>query len=393
MKLLILTSRFPYPIEKGDKLRIYHQIRHLSQNHEIHLISISDQEVEEAHRKHLESFCDSIHIFPIRKGGIAFSLLKGLFSSKPFQVHYFYRKRIHKKILKIAEELKPHRIYCQLIRMAPYVKGMESQKSIDYMDAFSLGMKRRARHHFGLKHFLFRWEASKLRAYEELAFIDFNSHCIISEQDREALLTPHRNKIQLIPNGVDTDYFHARENQAEFDLVFVGNLGYSPNILAAKFLATQLLPRIRKDLPEVRLLLAGARPVKQVLELEKIPGVSIGGWYEDIREAYASGKIFAAPLFSGSGQQNKILEAMAMGIPCVSTSIVNKAIGAKAPREILLADDLEGLAEHCLFLLKNPDHILIQSSHGRRFVEENYSWSQSHKQLEELFGRSVSLTR
>ncbi|MDW3649755.1 MAG: glycosyltransferase [Bacteroidia bacterium] len=393
MKLLILTSRFPYPIEKGDKLRIYHQIRHLSQKHEVHLIAISDQEVEEAHQQHLESFCSSIHIFPISKGGIAFSLLKGLFGVAPFQVHYFYRKRIHKKILKIAEELKPDRIYCQLIRMAPYVKGLDAQKSLDYMDAFSLGMKRRAKHHVGIKQVLFRWEASKLKSYEEKVFTDFNSHSIISEQDREALNTPYKDQIQLIPNGVDTEFFQPKKEEAEYDLVFVGNLGYSPNILAAKYLATQLLPRIRKDLPETRLLLAGARPVKQILELEKEAGVSIGGWYEDIRDAYASGKIFVAPLFSGSGQQNKILEAMAMGIPCVSTSIVNKSIGAKSPRDILLGDDLESLAEHCIFLLKNPDHILIQASHGRAFVENNYAWSRSHKQLDELFSRSVSLTR
>lgn len=393
MKLLILTSRLPYPIEKGDKLRIYHQIRHLAQSHEVHLISISDQEVDEKHRQHLASYCTSIHVFSISKGGIAWSLIKGVFDAWPFQVHYFYRKSIHKQILAIAEELKPDRVYCQLIRMAPYVRGLDAPKSLDYMDAFSLGMKRRAKHHSGLKRLLFSWEAAKLRAYEEHIFADFNSHAIISEQDRDALRTPYKDQIQLIPNGVDIDFFQPREREPEFDLVFVGNMGYSPNILAAKFLATQLLPRIREELPETRLLLAGARPVKQVVDLEKEAGVAIGGWYEDIREAYVSGKVFAAPLFSGSGQQNKILEAMAMGIPCVSTTIVNKAIGAKAPRDILLGDDLESLAEHCIFLLKNPDHILIQSGHSRRFVEENYAWPQSHEQLEELFKRTVSLTR
>ncbi|MEM8887820.1 MAG: glycosyltransferase [Bacteroidota bacterium] len=393
MKLLILTSRFPYPIEKGDKLRIYHQLKYLAEKHEVHLISISDREIEEEHRQHLESICASIHIFPIGKGGILWSLLKGVFDAWPFQVHYFYRKSIHKKILKIAEELKPDRVYCQLIRMAPYVKGIDASKSLDYMDAFSLGMKRRAKYHSGLKRILFKWEASKLKSFESYIFSDFNSHSIISEQDREALSTPYKDQIQLIPNGVDIDFFQPKDKETEYELVFVGNMGYSPNIIAAKYLATQLLPKIQEDLPETRLLLAGARPVKQVLDLAKIEGVSIGGWYEDIRDAYASGKVFVAPLFTGSGQQNKILEAMAMGIPCVSTTIVNKAIGAKAPQDILLGDDLESLAEHCLFLLKNPDHILIQSGYSRRFVEENYAWPQSHKKLEELFTRSVSLTR
>lgn len=394
MKLLILTSRFPYPIEKGDKLRIYHQIRHLSQEHEICLVSISDRPVKDSDKEHLHQYCSEVHIFPIAKPGIVWSLFKGIFSARPFQVQYFYRKRFHKKILKIVEEFQPQRLYCQLIRMAPYIQGIESSKTLDYMDCFSVGMERRVAVSKGLKKVLYAWEANKLKKYEEAVFTFFNSHSIISEQDKELLPGPYASKVAVVPNGVDTEYFQSKpDTEPKYELVFVGNMGYAPNVIAARYLALRVLPEIRKTHPDTQLLLAGARPGKNVLELENEPGVKVGGWFEDIREAYASGKIFVAPLFSGSGQQNKILEAMAMEIPCVSTDLVNNAINASEEQEILLAKDLASFVNHCLNLLENPKTATRIGKKGRKFVQKQYSWENSMKLLEDLLSKSVSITR
>ncbi len=394
MKLLILTSRFPYPIEKGDKLRIYHQIRHLSQEHEICLVSMSDQEVNEEDRAHLSEYCSEIHLFPISKISTIWSLIKAAFSSQPFQVHYFYRKGVHKKILKIAEAFRPDRLYCQLIRMVPYVEGISTSKTLDYMDCFSIGMERRADVSEGLKKILFRWEAHKLAHYEDKAFTFFNSHSIISEQDKSLLPSPHAKKVEVVPNGVDTEYFEKQlDIHPEYEFVFVGNMGYAPNVVAARYLALRVLPEIRKTRTEAKLLLAGARPGKDVLALAKEPGVTVGGWYEDIRKAYASGRVFVAPLFSGSGQQNKILEAMAMEIPCITTSLVNNAIQAKENEEIMLAEDLESFVNQCLLVLDYPTDADLMGTNGRAFVQSNYSWEKSMGLLENLFTRSVSISR
>lgn len=393
MKLLILTSRFPYPIEKGDKLRIYHQIRHLAKAHEISLVSITDQPVETQDKEHLQEFCTEIHVFPISKPGIVWSLTKAVFGSRPFQVQYFYRKSIHLQIQEIAENFRPQRVFCQLIRMAPYVEGLEAAKTLDYMDCFSVGMERRAAMAKGLKKILFTWEFKRLRKYEEDVFPRFNSHGIISEQDKSLLPGPYAKKVAVVPNGVDTDFFKKdKKLSPEYELVFVGNMGYAPNIVAARYLALRVLPEIRKTKPEARLLLAGARPEKSVQELDKEPGVEVGGWFEDIREAYAAGQLFVAPLFSGSGQQNKILEAMAMEIPCVSTDLVNNAIHAAEGKEIRLAQDLDTFVSHCLDLLEKPKTAARVGKNGRKFVRENYSWEKSMEILKEVFTKSVSIT-
>jgi len=394
MKILILTSRLPYPLEKGDKLRIYHQIRHLSKAHEVSLISISDQPVSGADKAYLLQYCKNVYVFPIKKPGIILSLATGLFSSLPFQVLYFYRRKIKKQIARIVEELQPDRLYCQLIRMAPYVEGLSTAKTLDYMDCFSIGMERRAELSQGLEKFLCKWEAQKLASYEQVVFPLFNSHSIISQQDKEHLPGQYKEKVEIVPNGVDTEYFQApKNNKPEHDLVFVGNMSYAPNVIAAKYLALRVLPEIRKEKPEATLLLAGASPGKDILELDKNPGVVVGGWYEDVREAYAKGKVFVAPLFSGSGQQNKILEAMAMERPCVSTRLVNNAIQAAEKKEILIAEDLPAFVEQCLHLLDKPQTAKRIGKSSRKFVIENYSWEKSMELLEALFSKSVSITK
>ena len=125
-----------------------------------------------------------------------------------------------------------------------------------------------------------------------------------------------------------------------------------------------------KGISQVKLLIAGARPANAVKKLNQHLGVTVRGWVDDIREAYRDGCIFVAPMFSGLGLQNKILEAMASGLPCITTSMVNNALGATKGTQILVADTLEDI----IFLLDNVEETNKIASEGMKFVEENYRW-------------------
>ena len=142
--ILFIVSRFPYPLEKGDKLRAFYQLKELSNQFNVTLICTTDIPVSKEHLQLVSQFCNQVHIFQLTKWGLIFQLLKTILGSKPLQVHYFYRKSIHRKVSAIIAQTHPKHIYCQLIRVSEYVKNEHLiPKTLDYMDALSKGMERR----------------------------------------------------------------------------------------------------------------------------------------------------------------------------------------------------------------------------------------------------------
>ena len=399
VKLFVLTSRFPYPLEKGDKLRIFHQIRELSRYHEIVLCSLAEQEVKDIDYQEVKPFCSKIFILNLNKKTVVFNILRNILTlpfrfNLPFQVAYFFNKNIRKQILQIIESEKPDHIYCQLARMAEYIRHLDLPKTLDYMDAFSIGAARRADSSHWLTKPFWKIEAHKMAEYEAQLAHDFDNLTIISAQDRDVLDFNEKNKIQVVPNGVDTDYF--KKNNAalppQYHIAFVGNLGYYPNVEAVKYLVHQILPLLLIQIPDIKILIAGARPTAEVQKLSN-KNVTVKGWLEDIRTAYSDAQIFVAPLFHGSGQQNKILEAMAMGLPCVTTSLVNNAILAKSDEEILTIEPFytEGLwAEKILNLLQSVHNQEIISKNARLFVEKKYSWQYSATLLNNIIEKKIN---
>ncbi len=382
MRIVFVTSRFPYPVEKGDKLRAFHQIRMLSVHHEIHLVAISHNTIAPEDLDAMKPYCKTIKVFPIHKWLIPFQLVLGWIEGLPLQVSYFLDRTIKRKVQYHIIHLEPDHVICQLIRASTYVRALPFPKTLDYMDVFSEGMFQLAKkyHPFG---FIFKWEAKRLAAFERTIYKDFDKHTIISRQDRDRLRLATHDQIMVIPNGVDPDFKPKTDIlRPTHDLVFVGNLGYGPNTAAAQYLVGKLMPELDRRGLDLKLLLAGARPGRKIQLLKNRKGVTVKGWVEDIRDAYADGRIFVAPMFSGLGLQNKILEAMAMGLPCVTTTMVNNAIGATLNKEILVADTLEGLADHVQRLLKDENEYNRIATAARAFVMSNYQWEDQVEKLE-----------
>lgn len=385
MKLFLLLSRFPYPLEKGDKLRAFHQIKELSKNHEIVLCALSDKKIPQSSINKLQEYCKAIHIIKLPKWKIYWNLFwQLLFTEKSLQVVYFYNKSAQKKINKIIAEYQPEHIYCQLIRVTEYVKNNSIPKTLDYMDALARGMERR----IALSPFYIKWalatETTRLKRYEHQIFDAFDNHTIISEQDKNLIVHLKNDTIKIIPNGVDYDLFKFQENAVKkYDLLFTGNMAYPPNIDSVVYLVNEIMPLVWKKYPNVKLVIAGAEPDKKVLQLAS-KNIEITGWVKDITTYYAAAKIFIAPMQIGTGLQNKLLEAMAMKIPCVTSQLANNALGAEHQNTILIGNQPEEYCQHIVSLLENKQLYSNIAEAGYNFVRKNYTWEGTTKKLSDL---------
>ena len=384
MKLIYLTSRFPYPINKGDKLRSFHQIRELSKQNDIYLISLSEIKVPKSSIKQLDKYCKSVHVYHISLINRIFNLFKTLINNRPFQVNYFYHRKIQKKINSNISVIKPDHIFCQLVRTALYVKDEHSiPKTLDYMDALSKGLERRIKiSKFWQKPFV-KMEWQRMKRFENLAFEFFNNHIIISSSDRNEIAHINNKNIEIIPNGIDANYYQKIITDKIYDLIFIGNLSYVPNIEAAKFISKKIFPLLQEKVPNIKILISGSNPSKKVLRLSN-ENIKVTGWVDDIRETYCSGKVFFAPMSLGSGLQNKLLEAMSLGIPCITSNLCNESLGATHMKNIIIGNSVEQYISQILNILSNPELISEIGKNGREFVNKKFSWESSNKILMEI---------
>ena len=384
MRIFVLLSRFPYPLEKGDKLRAYHQIKELSKKHDIILCALSDEKVDKQAIAELSSFCAEIEVIRLRKWQIYLNLLfKLLFSNQSLQVAYFYSKGAQRKVDALVRKYKPDHIYCQLIRVAEYVRKFDVPKTLDYMDALARGMERRVDE----APFYLRWflttETTRLKRYEHFIFDDFDYTTIISEQDKELIVNINNDRIVVVPNGVDYNTYQFKKLDKEFDLIFTGNMSYPPNVDSVVYLVNEVMPHVWEMKPSIKLVIVGAKPTAKVQRL-KSKNVVVTGWVEDISEYYSKSKVFVAPMQIGTGLQNKLLEAMAMQLPCITSNLANNALRAEPNKSVLIGENPKDYANHIVQLLENNDLYNSIAINGHEFVKNTYTWEGSTSILEKL---------
>lgn len=384
--IFVVLSRFPYPLEKGDKLRAFYQLKELSKHYSITLFAVSDKNIAPEHIQLLKEFVDEVHIGKNNWFSRILNMKLAFFSGKPFQVGYFYSYSNQRKINQLLKTKDYKHIYNQLIRTTEYTKNLHLiPKTLDYMDALSSGIERRIKDQPFYKKWVFKMEANRLRKYEQHIFDFFENRTMISLQDADLIFHPDRKKITPVPNGIDQTFFEDLDRPEKFDLVFVGNLSYPPNIKAVEFLANEILP----NLQNCSLLISGATPSKQVKKLaSQSSQITLTGWVDDIRESYLNAKIFVAPMFIGTGMQNKILEAMALGTPSITTTLANNAIDGEHQNSIIVADTSLAMIEEINSLLKDQAARKEIANNAKSFVKKHYQWESATNILVKLIESS-----
>lgn len=392
MKIFVLLPRIPWPLEKGDKLRAYNQIKQLALNNEVILCALNtDKNInKDDARKALQPYCSSIHFFDVGKMSILTNLAIAFFKGLPIQCGYFYNKKIHNQIHELIKEHKPDMLFGQLLRTAEYIRHEKTPKTIDYQDVFSMGMKRRYEiAPFYLRPF-FNMEYKRLRRYEHDIFDDFDVKTIISVQDRDDIDHPKKEEILIVPNGVDHEYYTPQDKEKKYDIVFTGNMAYAPNVNAVEYLAYEIMPLVWKQIPNAKLYIAGATPDPRVKKTAS-DKIIISGWLDDMRDAYAQSRIFIAPMRIGTGLQNKLLEAMCMKLPCITTSLANGSLHAKEDEEILVGNNEQELANHIISLLTDKEKAETIAQNGYDFVHRVYDWGMATKIMEEAMGLKLKV--
>lgn len=386
MKLLVVLSRFPYPLEKGDKLRAYHQIRCLSEKHEIFLAAMHDEPVSDDALNQLKPFCKEIFILGNNNLKRCWNMGRAFFRGLPIQCGLFYNKKNAQKLDEIIQRVHPDHIYCQLFRMAEYVKDYAMPKTLDYQDVFSKGMARRAEKSKGLVKWFFNMEYRRVARYETEIFDRFDHKTIITAVDRDLIPHPRRNEIVVVPNGVEFDKFAYQGEKKEYDLIFSGNMGYAPNVDAAEYLVREILPPLRMKFPNLRVVLCGATPAPRVQALSS-DHVIVTGWVDSMTEWYAKSRIFIAPMRMGTGLQNKLLEAMSMHLPCITSPLAARPlVEAEQHQSVISCSETKDYVVAVTQLLTEENAYNQLADSGYNYVRQFYDWRNAVRILDNLMG-------
>ncbi len=390
MKILVALSRFPWPTNKGDKLRAWHQLIGMSNKNEVHVFCLTDEVVKPQDLEKAKTVFASVHVFNLSKIDVLTRLSLATFQKIPFQVAYFSDRKAIAEFKSLVHQINPDIVYCQLARMAEFCRDIENcRKVIDYQDAFSMGLERRIANEPWWKKYVVSMEAKRLKTYESQILEDFEQRTMISEQDAKLIAHPLNTSLQIIPNGVDTDFYKPEPRARVIDLLFTGNMQYEPNVNCVIYVVDKVIPLLTKEFPHIQFVAAGMNPAKELQQI-KSRHLQLTGWVDDLRSYYQVSRIFIAPMQIGIGMQNKILEAMSMGLPVITTTLANNAIGAIHGKEIWIANTPEKVAEAISYLLNNTELAINIGHNARKLMVEQFSWDKQNAKLIRLMDACVS---
>ena len=377
MRILFLTSRLPYPPNRGDRLRVYNFIKSLSRQHEVHLVSFIAAETELANIEPLKLFCKDVRVVKQSKLHSLLTIASNIWRPFPLQALY-YRSSVMQAVIDEYLSVYPFdMIYVHLFRMAQFVNHTQHiYRVVDLTDVISREIKRSLPYRGIASRILYTFEHSRIHRYEHVVATNHEEIWLISNADRQELIKDcPRSNIQVVTNGVDMNcFFPKSEIPQPHSIIFSGHFGVAHNIDTALVLAHHVLPCVQRSYPDCTLSLIGAEPSPEVSKLSNLPRVSVTGFVPDLNQHLNCATVFAAPIRFAAGIQNKVLEAMATARPVITTSIVNEGIGAKPGEELIIADSSEEMAKQIIRIFENPEMAYQMGQSALRFVSRKYSW-------------------
>lgn len=393
MKILILSTWFPYPPNHGSKIRAYHLLQALAREHELALVSFEDEALQPEWLAHLQTLCARVEVIPrepFRQSRLRRWL--GWFSIRPSAVIASYSSAMSARVLTVAAEWGPDLIFALTYTMAPYALELRShgQRALgqrrlpQVLDVDILLGKMLYEHYQAATAPLERarrWLAhKKFEHYERWLFQQFNLCLVTSAQDRQRVIAEMSlpdEQTALVPNGVDVEYYHLGPGTPEQPrLIYNGALTYSANYDAMDFFLKQIFPSIQREVPDATISITGSTRGVNRDALATNAHVIFTGYVDDIRPLITGSMVCVVPLRQGAGTRLKILEAMALGTPIVSTTKGAEGLEVEAGRHLLLADEPAEFAAQTVRLLRDPALRQRLATNARQFVEEKYGWAQ-----------------
>ena len=381
---LYLVHRMPYPPNKGDKVRSYHLLRHLTARHRVFVGTFVDDPEDEAHVETLRGLCAGLFVARLHPRRARVASLAGLLTGDALTLHYYCHAGLRRWVAQTVQRENLAAAVVFSSSMAQYAQAHpELPMLVDFVDVDSAKWADYAPRHRWPLSWLYRREGRRLLACERAVAAQARRSFFATE--KEAALFRQRApecaaRVEAMDNGVDTDYFSVDAARAspfqagELPIVFTGAMDYWPNVDAVTWFAAEVLPRLREKRPQLRLHIVGRSPTAEVRALAASPGVVVSGTVPDVRPYLQHAAVVVAPLRLARGVQNKILEAMAMGRPVVAASACVEALTAEPGREILDAATADEYLRCIELLLQAPDRAAAIGQAGRGHVQRAYTW-------------------
>lgn len=383
-KVLVLTSRYPYPVIGGDRLRIHHICKALSRRYQLTLASLCERPAELRHRPTDHVF-QSIHRVYLPKWKSYSNVLRAMPQDTPLQLAYYQSQEFRELVNRLAPE--HDLVLAHLIRTAQFVPpGVEAFRILEMTDAISMNYERMQslRETYSWKKLLYRFEQKRVARYESRALDQFDKTWLVSEVDARYVDGWHEN-VEVIPNGVDRARLPYLDGGRGNVVAFIGNMVSAQNQDGCLHFAERILPRIREH-EDIRLRVIGNCPLPLQHRLEHLPGVEVSGMFDRIDPYVADVFCGICSVRAAAGIQNKVLEYMAMGLPCVTTAQGAEGIQARPGRHLLVYRTEQEAAQQVAELYRRPELRQHLAQAGTELIASQYDWERLYRR----FGDSVA---
>jgi glycosyltransferase involved in cell wall biosynthesis len=353
----------------------------LAKNHDVFLVSLLQEDSKREDAGKLDDICEVVSLHESRwfKPYTLKSFL-GYFSNRPRSIVDTYNPSIREAVKRAIDQVDPDAIVVSTLDVVEYMLNLSNKPSIliDHNCEFAVlkrnseyisGGIKRWRHEVGWKKFA-RWETTVCSK--------FSAVVVVSEEDKQQLLgfAPHLSNINVIPNGVDVDHFNPTDWSPEMDkLVYHGALTYGANLDGVIYYTSSIYPLLRSNYPDIKLRVTGRTDGVDLRVVEDWSGIELTGYVEDIREVLYKSAACVIPLRQGGGMRHKIPEAMAAGVPVVSTSMGAEGLDCIHGEHLLIADTPHEFAAAVGQLLTNGDLTHYLRENARKLMVECYSWA------------------
>ncbi len=391
--LLFLAHRIPFPPNKGDKIRSFHFLQHLSTRFRVHLGAFIDDPADERYREQVAGYCASVELITINPTIRKLTSLIGLLRGEALGLPYYRHPRLAQWVSNVLQTYKPHGALVFSSTMAQYLLGAGASTVptvVDFVDVDSEKWRAYAKAKRWPLSLLYSREARYLHEYECMIAKHAAASVFVSADEARlfnSLLSAPLSNVCHVDNGVDHEYF--KPNEEFLDpypkrtpiLVFTGAMDYWANVDAVTWFGQDILPRVRSNIPDAQFWIVGARPSAKVRALARAHEIVVTGAVDDVRPYLQYAHLVVAPLRIARGVQNKVLEGMAMGKPVIGTHAALEGIATDSMPGLICVSEPSEFASACVRALQVPSEAAPEA---RAFVTSAYDWQRNLQNLDRL---------